>query len=441
MPSMSKLQKRLWMCGLGLALFIATIIVGNFFISTDKQVTTKNAGHDFLAFYTAGTFLREGRVSELYDLEKVKAFEQGLAQREGLELKEGFGPFWNPPVFAWVFVPLAGMSYTSAWWAWFAVNMSCAVAAIALMWDILNVPRASQWGLIPLLVIVSLPFIQALGHGQNTCFSLLILSGVVWFWRKGHGMWAGMICGLLFYKPQLAAVVAGILCITLGWRAMVGLAITGIALLAISETTMPGATRLWAERLPEFVKYMQIDHRYMWERHVTLKAFWRLFIQGYEIGNTRPAAVLLWVISIAALALGMTLAVVRTLTGLGSRDRLIAATITSMPLLMPFYFDYDLLLLAVPAVVFAAERMRENVTRPIDRAIIASWAALFAWMFVNPFVAGQTHVNGTVLLLSALSGMLVARACGQPVAQRDEQISRHLAPPLVFDAEASRSAA
>ena len=30
------------------------------------------------------------------------------------------------------------------------------------------------------------------------------------------------------------------------------------------------------------------------------------------------------------------------------RDRLIAATIVATPLLMPFYFDYDLLLLSVP---------------------------------------------------------------------------------------------
>ena len=38
-----------------------------------------------------------------------------------------------------------------------------------------------------------------------------------------------------------------------------------------------------------------------------------------------------------------------------SRDRGIAAAIVCTPLLTPFYFDYDLLLLSVPAVLFAAE--------------------------------------------------------------------------------------
>ena len=40
------------------------------------------------------------------------------------------------------------------------------------------------------------------------------------------------------------------------------------------------------------------------------------------------------------------------------RDRLIAAAIAATPLLMPFYFDYDQLLLAIPAVLLAAEWLR-----------------------------------------------------------------------------------
>ncbi len=49
---------------------------------------------------------------------------------------------------------------------------------------------------------------------------------------------------------------------------------------------------------------------------------------------------------------------------------LIAATVASTPLLMPFYFDYDQLLLAIPAVLFAAEWIRRAGFRPHRRLLI-----------------------------------------------------------------------
>ena len=70
---------------------------------------------------------------------------------------------------------------------------------------------------------------------------------------------------------------------------------------------------------------------------------------------------------------------------------------------MPFYFDYDLLLLAVPAVLAARGR-------DADGRVIAAWVALFAWLMVNPHVAALTRVNGTVVLLALLAGVTMARA-------------------------------
>ncbi len=205
-----------------------------------RQLTIHNAGYDFIAFYTAGTFVREGRVGDLYKLDAVRDFQHEVARRSQLELGEAFGPFWNPPVFAWVFVPLSRLSYHQAWWVWLAINVVCAGLGITLLCLMLRdggtdrVP-ATHWGLVPLLVLTSLPFIMALGHGQNTCISLLLLSGTVWFWRNRQAVVAGLVCGLLCYKPQLAAVVAVMLVLTMGGRALLGLLITGSILLGTTH--------------------------------------------------------------------------------------------------------------------------------------------------------------------------------------------------------------
>src|SRR5207302_10391930 len=84
------------------------------------------------------------------------------------------------------------------------------------------------------------------------------------------------------------------------------------------------------------------------------------------------------------------------------RDRLIAATVVAMPLLMPFYFDYDLLLLSAAAVLVARE--------PSEKPITATWIVLALWLVVNSSVARWTHVNGTVIVLATLTTMLIARA-------------------------------
>ena len=95
------------------------------------------------------------------------------------------------------------------------------------------------------------------------------------------------------------------------------------------------------------------------------------------------------------------------------RDRLIAATICCAPLLMPFYFDYDLLLLAVPAVLFAAEELARPAGEKRDRPTIwlaRAWLVLYLWTMINPGLANQTHVNGSVLLLSAIAVLMTLRA-------------------------------
>jgi len=73
-----------------------------------------------------------------------------------------------------------------------------------------------------------------------------------------------------------------------------------------------------------------------------------------------------------------------------------------MPLLMPFYFDYDLLLLAVPAVLTARQALAPG---GIERRLTIAWIALYAWLMVNPHVAAITRVNGTVILLAVVAAM------------------------------------
>ena len=407
--------KRLWICGGCLAVFLGTIVIGNGFVAKDKSVTREMLGHDFLAFYTAGSLVREGRTRDLYNLDVVKNFEQATAHRAGLEVGKSFGPWWNPPFYALVFEPLAMLPYGRALDLWRWISLAAVITAMGLLSGLVMRPSlAVRWQhglLVPLLIVISMPFIQAISHGQNTFTSLLLLTVTVILWRDQKRFLAGLIGGLLFYKPQLGAVVAAAMVVDLGWVTLGGFGVTGLLLLLTTLFAMPGSMGDWLHQLPANVRWMQVEHAYLWERHVTLKAFWRLLLQGREAGEATLLTTTLTWASLTAVVGSFGYAIVQRYRSRDlNRDRLIATTITVMPLLMPFYFDYDLLLLAIPVTLYAVERIKQpDGILAKDRWFTASWVMLFAWLFVNPAFALHTHVSGTVILLCTTAALSIRR--------------------------------
>lgn len=466
------LSNRLWQLGGIVAAIVLTVVIANQFLPADKSVGGEMLGHDFLAFYTAGTLAREADFARLYDLGHSNTFQHAIGREFDLELSaSSFGPYWNPPFYAWLFAPLAAMPYPYALATWTAFNLLCAVAAIGIlarmvaraahpwpMYETLSIGSFVQpwryWLLVPLLIGVSMPFIQAISHGQNTFVSMLLLTGTVALWRQQRVFAAGLLCGLLFYKPQLGAMVAAALTLTSGWRALAGIGVTGLALLAIQELSMPGSTRMYLHQLPINLAVMQVDAPYLWERHVTLKAFWRLLLQGREAGEMSTAALAAWVGSSVLVAFGLLAAVRNTWktrhddafighTKAIQRDRLIAATIAAMPLLMPFYFDYDLLLLAVPMTLVAVERLRstDQAVHRHDKLLVLLAGGLYFWLMVNPGVAKDSGVNLTVLLLASIAGLLIARACRDNSSLKVEEQPNPLALPTRLAQPPKRMAA
>jgi hypothetical protein len=278
--------------------------------------------------------------------------------------------------------------------------------------------------LVPLLMLVSIPFIQAISHGQNTFTSLLLLCAAVTAWRARRAVWAGVFCGLLCYKPQHAAVLGAVMTLSLGRRTLFGLVGVVAALSIITFVTMPGAMSDWVHRLPMNVHFMQVENPYNWERHATIKAFWRMLLQGHQTGEATPLVTLLTALYTAMAVVGLLSAILRCRKPIVDNvwtnettairmDRLIAAAVTATPLVMPFYFDYDLLLLAVPAVLFGAEMLCISPGKPAtisDRWLVRSWVLLFATLLIN---GPLSHFIGIGLIappLALVAGFSIMRA-------------------------------
>ena len=167
-------------------------------------------------------------------------------------------------------------------------------------------------------------------------------------------------------------------------------------LFAATVTTRPGALSDYLHRMPVNLHVMQVEHPYLWERHVTFKGFWRLLVQGRGPGETGVATHLLTVVTALPFAAGLLLATWRSRRAATPSAELLAATVATTPLLMPFFFDYDLLLLAVPAAMATRHP--------------GLWSALYLVLFVNPYVAPALRLNLVVPLLACVAGSTLVRA-------------------------------
>ena len=205
--------------------------------------------------------------------------------------------------------------------------------------------------------------------------------------------------------------------LSLGWRALAGLIVTGVLLLGITLCTLPGCLTDFFHRLPPILHWLQNESPYNWGRQVTLQSFWRLLIQGHVRGETIPLVKALWWVCSGAFFVGIIAAIRAYCRGPRtsvSRDRLIAAAIVSMPVLMPYYMDYDLLLLAIPPVLLAAEWVRHPAgIRQADYVLLITWAIFCIESHLNPGLAGHSRFNLAVPILGMLSVLHLLR-CFRP---------------------------
>jgi hypothetical protein len=411
----------LWMLVVGLASTIGAFVITNAFLPADHAVSRGQLGQDFIAFYSAGRLVDSGRTDDLYDLSALASLQRSIAAESNVTLASDVAPWFNPPFAAFIFAPFAMFSFNTAlaWWTTF--NVACLAAAGWLLMGIIRKTseRRRDWLLVPALLVVAPPTLQALGHGQNTGFSLLLLTLCVIAWRDRRPLLGGIAWALLCYKPQLAAVVGIAMFATFGWRFVVGALLALVPLSLITIDVMPGALGDFFSRVPANMAEFQRTHPPLWHRHVTIEGLIRTLIPSFT-GDAIHIASVASIVAVVAF-LGRAWWQTRSQPGRNetvnelSHDRFIALVLLAMPLAAPYFVDYDLLLLAIPAVLISREMLLTPDASPAARGLRVLGPITLVWLAVNPPLAGATGLNLTVPLLIALVTLQARRCARLPV--------------------------
>lgn len=341
----------------------------------------KPLGYDFITFWGASLLALSGHAADAYDMQRIFAAEQIAVPASNAVF------LWHyPPMFHLVALPLALMPYLVSY-ATFVVSTftACAIVVRKLA------PRPeTSW----LLLAAPGTFINAF-QGQNG-FLTATLFGLGALLLQARPVAAGLVLGLMVYKPQLGVLVPLALICGRQWTAL-GAATTSAVLFTGISTAVIGvdAWEAFVRNLP-LVRHLLETAMLSWAKIPSL------FITLRVLGVALPVAYALHIVLAAA-----AVATVAYVWWRQAPPRLgMAVLVVGATLVPPYLFDYDLAILAVPLALLAWDGIERGWRKYEREVMVAAWLT----PLVAPILGEHTNIPLASVALVALFAVAVRRA-------------------------------
>ena len=387
-PFLTRARMQLWAVA-----FIAgfAIAIGVLFATAHGPLdyNGRPLGTDFSNVYTAGVAALHGRAAEPFDAGLQQRAEQALfgAQTQ-------FYGWHYPPYFLLLAAPLALMPYLVALSVWQLATMALYLGALWLLLRNGPAPELARDKLWPLLALGFTAVFVNLTHGHNGFLTTALLAGGLALLDR-RPLIAGVLFGLLAYKPQFAVMIPLVLLATGRWRTLAAGAAT-VAVLTVVATALFG-TEVWQAFLAgsDFTRTVVLEQGNTGFNKIQSVFAWvRLWGGGVPL-----AYALQGVVSVVVAA-----ALVVLWRSSESMARKGAALCVAVLLTTPYSLDYDLMILAPAMALIVSDGIR-NGFRPFEKTLLA---ALWLMPIAVREIAGATGIVLAVPAMLTLFAMLVA---------------------------------
>jgi hypothetical protein len=309
------------------------------FAGQGASTLTGRLGGDYPAFYGAGRIIASGDWQDLYSTPRQTEAQKTLFPHEDFKLL----PFSYPPFVALAYYPFSFFNYRIS----YLIHSLFMVGALILTIQLIRPFNAviDRNPLIALALALSFyPLFRATLGGQNTAILLLL---IVASWRLilARRQWlAGLVLGLLLFKPQFAIPLMGLYGLSGRWRVALGSLLTGVVLYALSWWV---SGPLWVVSWTKFTWWFSKSDSVV--NHAN-SVSWLGFFEALWGTNNR-VALLLGGGTILLTAIGLVL--LWTLPG--RRTDLtaqLAITVPALLLMSPhaMYYDFSLVLFSLAAM-------------------------------------------------------------------------------------------
>jgi len=226
---------------------LSSILLGN----GNADYFNSPIGQDFIGFYSAARLFLLDRAHQIYDIPTLSAMQQEIVP--GLQSTT---PYMNPPFALLIYAPFGMLPYKTAWLLWVAMQLAFFVIAIRLLYSALQIDNPIKTSHPNWLYIASFPpVVLWITYGQATGLIFLILSASIVLLLRGRDFLAGIVLGMLAFKPHLALGVAIPLILALRIRAILGGASSVGLFLGLSFAFFPQETLSYPKAISYFYTF------------------------------------------------------------------------------------------------------------------------------------------------------------------------------------------
>jgi hypothetical protein len=354
-------------------------------IALSDGLTDRNGkpiGTDFSNVYAAGTLGWAGKAADAY----VPAL-QHAAEKAVFGNDTPFFGWHYPPFFFVVAFAVAALPYAFGLLAWMVAGLAAYLATLHAI-----LPRNQTW-----LVALAFPAVFVnLGHGQNGFLTAALLGTALQVMDRRPWL-AGMLIGLLAYKPQFGVLIPLALLASGRWTTIASAAATVIVLAIV--TTLCLGIDIWQAFLGSTA----------FTRHVVLEQGGT----GWEKIQSIFSAVSAWGASVpvayaaqAALGVALAISIVWLWRSRAAFELKASALATASLLATPYVLDYDLVVLALSIAFF----VRHGLARGFRDWEITLLAAAWVAPLVSRGIAAATTVPLGLIAMLALYAVTLRRA-------------------------------
>jgi alpha-1,2-mannosyltransferase len=340
---LTRQRVRLW----GLAVFAASALGFIFLVVTSDGLNDyqgRPLGTDFSNVYAAGTYVLDGHAAAPFNWPAQHAREQAIFGD-----KTPFYGWHYPPFFLFVAGLLALMPYALALAVWQGATLALYLGTIWIILRAVSAGTGAQPNVLtrdPLWMILALAFPAVfinIGHGHNGFLTAALL-GAALIALDRRPVLAGILFGLIAYKPQFGVLIPLVLIATGRWRALFAGGVT-VAVLALA-TLVAFGPEVW--------------RAFLASTHLTRVEVLEQGGTGWHKIQSAFSIVRMWggSVSLAYAVQGaVTIALAAALTWLwrspAAYPLKAGALAIGAILATPYSLDYDFVVLA-PAIVFLA---------------------------------------------------------------------------------------
>jgi hypothetical protein len=215
-------------------------------------------------------------------------------------------------------------------------------------------------GILPVLAFPAV--FSAIGHGQNALLTTALFAGGTLLLQRRPFL-AGLILGVLCFKPQLAMLVPLALTVAGRGRALAGFVASALALAGLSWLAFGGET--WRAFISENALARATLEQGLVDPGKMQSAFAALRLWGAPLGLAYGVQ--------ALVSLSAVVALVVLLRRTRDAHLQMAVTVVAGLLATPFVLDYDFTLLALPLAVACSRALREKFLPFEKSALLAAF--------------------------------------------------------------------